>query len=63
MPWPWPRALHGKFLDIVSRGKPAVIALNILFVEPSPRGPADNQALAQAISRSGMGPDQRHHGR
>jgi CHASE2 domain-containing sensor protein len=46
----------------VSRGKPAVIALNILFVEPSSRGPADNQALAQAISRSGMGPDQRHHG-
>ena len=25
MPWPWPRALHAKFLDIVSRGNPAVI--------------------------------------
>jgi len=33
MPWPWPRALHAKFLDIVSRGKPAVIALDILFIE------------------------------
>src|SRR2546427_6422422 len=21
--WPWPRALHGQFLDIVSQGKPA----------------------------------------
>jgi adenylate cyclase len=53
MPWPWPRALHAKFLDIVSRGKPAVIALDILFIEPSSRGPADDRALAQAISRSG----------
>jgi len=31
---------------------PAVIALDILFIEPSPRGPADDQAFAQAISRS-----------
>jgi adenylate cyclase len=53
MPWPWPRALHGKFLDIVSRGKPAVIALDILFIEPSSRGPADDQAFAKAIARSG----------
>ena len=53
MPWPWPRALHGKFLDIVSRGKPAVIALDILFIEPSSLGPADDQAFAKAIGRSG----------
>jgi len=53
MPWPWPRALHAKFPDIVSLGMPAVIALDILFIEPSSRGPADDQALAQAISRSG----------
>jgi adenylate cyclase len=53
MPWPWPRALHAKFLDIVSRGKPAVIALDILFIEPSSRGPADDLAFAKAIARSG----------
>ncbi len=52
-PWPWPRALHAKFPDIVSRGMPAVIALDILFIEPSSLGPADDQALAQAILRSG----------
>ena len=53
MPWPWPRALHAKFIDIVSRGKPAVIALDILFIEPSSRGPADDQVFAKAIARSG----------
>jgi adenylate cyclase len=53
MPWPWPRALHAKFVDIVSRGNPAVIALDVLFIEPSSRGPADDQAFAKAIARSG----------
>ena len=53
MPWPWPRALHAKLVDIVSRGKPAAIALDILFLEPSARGPEDDQALAKAIARSG----------
>ena len=53
MPWPWPRALHAKFVDIVSRGNPAVIALDVLFIEPSSRGPADDLAFAKAIARSG----------
>ena len=53
MPWPWPRALHGKLIDIVTRGKPAAIALDILFLEPSAHGPRDDQALARAIARSG----------
>ena len=53
IPWPWPRALHAKLVDIVSRGKPAAIALDILFLEPSARGPEDDQALAKAIARSG----------
>ncbi len=53
MPWPWPRALHAKFVDIVSRGNPAVIALDVLFIEPSSRGPADDLAFATAIARSG----------
>jgi adenylate cyclase len=53
MPWPWPRALHGKLIDAVTRGKPAVIALDILFLEPSAHGPSDDEALARAIARSG----------
>jgi adenylate cyclase len=52
MAWPWPRALHGRFIDAVSKGDPAAIALDILFAEPSPRGEADDRALAGAVARS-----------
>ena len=51
--WPWPRALHGQFLDIVSQGKPAAIGFDIVFPEPSSRGRKDDQALAEAIGRAG----------
>jgi adenylate cyclase len=53
LPWPWPRELHAKFLDIVSRGRPAAIGLDILFAEPSGRGEADDAALAAGIKRAG----------
>src|SRR5437773_3651129 len=51
--WPWPRALHGQFLEIVSQGKPAAIGFDIVFPEPSSRGRKDDQALAEAIGRAG----------
>jgi adenylate cyclase len=50
--WPWPRALHAKFLDIVSRGGPIAIGMDILFISPSSRGPADDRALGQAVARA-----------
>jgi CHASE2 domain-containing sensor protein len=53
LPWPWPRELHAKFLDLVSRGRPAVIGLDILFAEPSGRGESDDAALAAGIERAG----------
>ncbi|HKW92150.1 MAG TPA: CHASE2 domain-containing protein [Methylomirabilota bacterium] len=49
--WPWPRAVHAKFLDIVGRGEPAAIGMDILFTEPSSRGPGDDAALAAAVDR------------
>lgn len=51
--WPWPRALHGRFLDIVSRGRPAAIGFDIVFPEPSSRGAEDDRSLAEAIERAG----------
>ena len=51
--WPWPRALHGKLLDIVSRGKPAAVGLDLIFSEPSSRGEADDRAMADAVARAG----------
>ena len=49
--WPWPRAVHARFLDIVGRGQPAVVGMDILFTEPSSRGPADDDALGAAVDR------------
>ena len=30
--WPWPRALHGRLLDLLAQGRPLAIGLDILFV-------------------------------
>jgi adenylate cyclase len=49
--WPWPRAVHAKFLDIVGSGKPAAIGMDILFTEPSLHGPGDDVALGAAVDR------------
>src|SRR5437773_7929421 len=49
--WPWPRALHGRLLDILSRGQPAAIGFDVIFAEPSALGPADDRALGAAIGR------------
>ena len=51
--WPWPRAVHGQFLDMISRGKPAAIGFDIVFPEPSSRGPEDDKALAEAVGLAG----------
>ena len=49
--WPWPRAVHAKFLDIVGRGQPAAIGMDILFTEPSLHGADDDRALGAAVDR------------
>ncbi len=51
--WPWPRSLHGEFLDRLGEGKPAVVGFDILFSEPSLYGPEDDQALGDAVKRAG----------
>jgi adenylate cyclase len=33
--WPWPRQVHGQFMSALSYGKPATVAWDILFTEPS----------------------------
>lgn len=33
--WPWPRNFHGQFMASISFGKPAVVAWDVLFTEPS----------------------------
>jgi adenylate cyclase len=51
--WPWPRALHGEFLDAISRGRPAAVGFDLIFSEPSSRGPEDDADFAAAVGRAG----------
>ncbi|HXN15968.1 MAG TPA: adenylate/guanylate cyclase domain-containing protein [Usitatibacter sp.] len=50
--WPWPRSLHAKLVDQLTKAGALVIAFDVLLSEVSMVGPADDAALAQAISRS-----------
>src|SRR5438552_3275947 len=52
LPWPFPRALHGKLLDVISGGRPLAIGVDLLFPEPSARGPNDDAALGAAVARA-----------
>src|SRR5262245_18019310 len=49
--FPWPRALMARGLALISAARPKVIALDVLYSEPTM--PADDQALATAIARAG----------
>lgn len=49
--WPWPRELHGELIDRLSSAGASVIALDIVFAEPS--SPESDQKLADSIKRAG----------
>ena len=49
--WPWPRALHGQLIETIGAANPAVIGLDILFLEPSAHGVQDDEELARSLSR------------
>lgn len=49
--WPWPREIHGKLIDRLASAGAAVIALDIVFAEPSAQ--VSDQALAASIRRAG----------
>jgi adenylate cyclase len=51
MVWPWPRAVHARFLDALAQGQPAAVGMDIMFTEPSSRGPADDEALGASVHR------------
>ncbi|MFZ5569125.1 MAG: CHASE2 domain-containing protein [Thermodesulfobacteriota bacterium] len=51
MQWPWPRSLHARLIDTLTREEAAVIALDLLFDRPT--SAAQDQALAGSIAASG----------
>jgi adenylate cyclase len=50
MQWPWPRSLHAKLITQLRAAGAKVVALDIIFSEPS--APSEDEALAEAL-----GPD------
>jgi adenylate cyclase len=44
--WPWPRATMARLVEEVVNGRPAAIAIDVLFAEPDDRSPA---ALARQL--------------
>src|SRR5688572_6427152 len=51
--WPWPRQLHGQLLDFLRGAGAAVVGMDVLFSEPSPWGPEDDEALSRAVAAAG----------
>jgi adenylate cyclase len=47
MQWPWPRSLHAKLITQLRAAGAKVIALDIIFSEPS--APSEDEALAEAL--------------
>ncbi|HZT31781.1 MAG TPA: CHASE2 domain-containing protein [Bryobacteraceae bacterium] len=49
--FPWPRSLMARAIDTLAAAQPKVIALDVLYTDPT--NAADDAALAQAIARAG----------
>lgn len=50
-PYPWPRETHGILIDRLLRGGARAVALDLLFVNESAHGDADDAAFASILSR------------
>lgn len=49
-PWPWPRAIHARAIDRIAAAKPAVVAYDVLFTEPTTADATLATALRQVPS-------------
>lgn len=47
--WPWPREVYGALCAFCKRGGARVLALDLLFTEPSVYGVADDEAMGKAL--------------
>ena len=51
--WPFPRALHAEVIARLAAGTPLAIGVDLIFDQPSGRGPADDEALGDAVKLAG----------
>jgi adenylate cyclase len=50
--WPWPRAVHGKLVDLLTAAGAKVVAFDVLLTEPDAANKASDLALVKAASAS-----------
>jgi adenylate cyclase len=50
--FPYPRALYGELLQVAERLQAKAVVFDIVFSEPSVRGPEDDEAFAQALAQA-----------
>ncbi len=51
--WPWPRSVHAKMVDFLSKCGADTILFDILFSEPDKNNPESDLALAASTKRAG----------
>ncbi|WP_419603346.1 CHASE2 domain-containing protein, partial [Thiolapillus sp.] len=51
--WPLPRKLHAELLEKITEGKPAVVAMDIIFSEPDLRHPQYDRELVESVRNNG----------
>ena len=51
--WPFARATHAGLIRTLAAGQPLAIGVDVIFDQPSARGPADDAALGEAVARAG----------
>jgi len=51
--WPFPRSSHAEVISRLAEFKPLAIGVDIIFDQPSGRGPADDEALGEAVKLAG----------
>jgi adenylate cyclase len=49
--WPWPRGIHARLIEKLSKNPPKALAFDVLFLEPFSMDPAGDRALIQATRR------------
>ena len=52
--WPFPRAVEGRALTRIGAGKPAVVAFDVAFSDPSQLGQQDDVALLNALGNDNI---------
>ena len=51
--WPFARETHAQLISKVTAGRPLAIGVDVIFDQPSSRGPADDAALGEAVAQAG----------